>query len=148
MRGITHLLFALSIALVADLLFSIPVLFYPLILLAGVFPDIDYAGSILGRHAKLVGLVAGHRTVFHSLWMAALCAIIAFLIRPWLAVPVALGYLSHLALDALNHSGIAWLYPLYKTKGFCRSGGLLDTILLLGFLGLDVLLVLLRLKVI
>lgn len=143
MRGTTHIAFALTIALLIDrflppisffsLSSPLPFLFYPVIVVAALIPDIDLAGSLLGKHAKAVGFIAGHRTVFHSLWMAALASVLAYLVRPWLAIPVALGILSHLLLDALTHAGISWLYPFGKTKGFVKSGGIVDWMLFFAF---------------
>ncbi len=99
---------------------------------AGMFgsllPDLDHPGSILGREAPLISsgitLFLGHRGPMHSIlaafiiWVGAWGLAARFLgatsfLTPWL-VAIALGYLSHLALDALNPSGVPVLWPLKK----------------------------------
>lgn len=99
---------------------------------AGMFgsllPDLDHPGSVMGREAPLISsgitLFLGHRGPMHSIlaaliiWVGAWGLATRFLgatsfLTPWL-VAIVFGYLSHLALDALNPSGVLVLWPLQK----------------------------------
>lgn len=123
--------------------------------LGGLLPDLDHPHSFVGRRAPLLSDLAygllGHRGAFHSL----LACLLAYLAALWLlkhspfpapagkalAGALALGYASHLLLDALNPGGVAlfWPLPWRLAAPLAESGGTLEKILvmpllLLGFL--------------
>ncbi|SMB96463.1 inner membrane protein [Thermanaeromonas toyohensis ToBE] len=97
----------------------------PVVLASAVgalLPDIDQPRSYIGRKVPVsygAYLVAGHRGLFHSLVGAVGIALLALVaLQKWtpahsfLWLSLAAGYLSHLALDTLNPSGVPWLWPL------------------------------------
>jgi len=102
-------------------------------LLATLLPDLDSAGSILGRHAPWVQPLLRHRGVLHTplaaavLWLAA---------RPFttLADALLLGYVSHLLMDACSKEGILALFPLSRRRltGPIRVGSAMEFLLGLG----------------
>lgn len=121
----------------------------------GLLPDADHPHSFAGRRLPLVSDLAfrtlGHRGALHSL----LACLLAYVAARWLvallpvAVPggahlsaaLALGCLSHLALDALNPQGVRpfWPLPWRLALPLAESGGTVEKILimpllLLGFL--------------
>lgn len=112
--------------------------------LGSLLPDIDHPGSWAGRKLKAVSvplsLVVGHRGVTHSALAVLACfALLAGMGMGWGAAPVAVGYLSHLAADALTPSGVPLLWPSRRrfTLGLCETGsateiGLVALIVLAG----------------
>ncbi|MFH1072772.1 MAG: metal-dependent hydrolase [Nanoarchaeota archaeon] len=146
MRGHTHLAFGVLIGILFLKLKAAPSLLDAVFLflfaaLGSLLPDIDYAGSILGKRVKVIGAISEHRGLFHSLWFVFLFSLLCYLVIPayWLIFSVS--YLSHLALDACNHSGIQLFYPVGKRiRGRVKSGGFLDTVLFLGLAVVDVVL--------
>lgn len=77
-----------------------------------------------------VGRASGHRGFSHSLVALAAAAFGAYLVSPALAVPMAAGYASHLALDLLNKKPMRLLWP--SRRGFClrlcEAGRLVDSL--------------------
>ncbi|MFZ6036465.1 MAG: metal-dependent hydrolase [Patescibacteria group bacterium] len=120
-----------------------------------LIPDLDASESTIknlsigSRHmrvkplapvALVTGMVFGHRGFLHSAVILVAVSIVIAVLLPtntvaWMVVLLA--YLSHLLLDALTKSGIGLLWPLQLRIGLLprmlrvRTGGLLDTVLLL-----------------
>jgi inner membrane protein len=95
----THLIFALSLAYLTR---------FPRIpaAIGGVIPDLDYVMDS--------GFPFSHRGIVHTLAFMSLSMILIYLIsrRTGLTLGFGLGFLSHLFLDNLTPTGIAWLYPI------------------------------------
>ncbi|HYD99937.1 MAG TPA: metal-dependent hydrolase, partial [Alphaproteobacteria bacterium] len=87
-------------------------------------PDIDHPGSAVGQRldfiAKPLAAVVGHRGVTHSLLAIAACvaALWFYGLSAALVAPLAIGYLSHLAADALTPSGVPLLWPVKRRYTF------------------------------
>lgn len=81
----------------------------------------DYWIPLIGLGAFavlwLIGVFTAHRTFTHSLLAGALYTLCLTLVYPPLMIPLAVGYLSHLALDFLNRKKMPLLFPL--KIGFC-----------------------------
>ncbi len=101
-------------------------------------------GAFLVAFMVLWGRRTPHRTLTHSFFFVGACAGAMYLILPPLALPFAAGGLSHLLLDALNRKPESLLYPFPGgcCMGLCRADGAVNTLLLVGCLGLDFFLVL------
>src|SRR5262245_10951059 len=88
------------------------------VLLGALLPDIDTPTSLAGRCCRpLAGWLerrVGHRTLTHSLLGLALASLpvlpLAWVESRW-PLAFALGYLSHLLVDAANPPGVPLLYP-------------------------------------
>ena len=100
-----------------------------LALLGSLLPDIDHPKSWLGRRVRPVSsgiaAVLGHRGVTHSAIAALACAWGLHGGAPkWIAAPLTVGYLSHLAADLLTPRGLRLAWPLRTTWAFplCRTG--------------------------
>jgi len=92
---------------------------------AAALPDIDSPHSKLGRAVRpvsdVLSFTLGHRGVLHSLLgMVFTIALFAFIACFWVQVSTvwnllipaaAIGYLSHLALDALTPGGVPLFWP-------------------------------------
>ena len=72
--------------------------------------------------------LSAHRSFSHSLLALAGFAAATYLVCPPLAPSVALGFATHLALDALTYRGLRLFWPL--PHGFsarlCKTGGVAD----------------------
>ncbi len=141
MRAATHLLF--SAVLLAALMryqhFSPSnlVLLVAVLAVATLGADLDHPASKLGRRAPWIGWILGHRTLFHSVWFAALLASLLWNWHRLIAAGFVLGWGGHLLLDGFTKSGIAPLWPLpWKIRGPVRVGGLAEWLVFLGLAGL------------
>ena len=105
--------------------------------LGALLPDIDHPSSWIGRRlwpiSKPLSMVIGHRGLTHSLLAVMAGLAVLVLMEPGrglarLAEPLALGYLSHLAADALTPSGVPLLWPLKQRFGIglCSTGGIVE----------------------
>ncbi len=161
MEGRSHLLVGLTAGVVLDsvvhlmgepLTLATPVthdllvkkaIFYVMVGLGSLLPDIDNArstlGSKLGWVSKGIQHIAGHRTLFHSLLGLVLGSLLALglerlviflLLQRGFTVPanviagthfvfIALlfGCIMHIAADALTEGGVPLLWPSPKRYG-------------------------------
>lgn len=135
MMGSTHAVVGLALGL-ALMHQQPPLNAVALASLAGVaalLPDIDHPQAFMGRRL-IVGRLFHHRGFTHSLLALALVALACLHYLPYpIASMIAVGYASHLVLDALNPQGIPLLYPvkLRMHVASFRTNGALDK--LLGF---------------
>jgi inner membrane protein len=118
----------------ALLLRSDPLLFAGVAGFASLLPDLDSPKSFVGRKvwpvSAGVDYTLGHRGPLHSLLGAALAcagsffALKALHLNLLLLCAVAVGYISHLLLDALNPQGVPLLWPCKKRLGvpLCQTG--------------------------
>lgn len=109
------------------------------VLLSGVaslLPDIDSPHSVAGRKIWPISLLiqhtAGHRGCSHSLLIAAMIYFFSVLTIPEYALYILAGYLSHLALDALNPEGVPLLWPMkYRFRvPVVRTGSVMEKLLM------------------
>jgi inner membrane protein len=162
MFGRSHVMFGLTAAVVLDGVIHLsgppfatvtPVpleliinkaIFFSMVALGALLPDIDNAQSTIGRKfgwiSKEIQHIAGHRTIFHSLLgllLGSLLAIgleqlVVFLLSQrgftfpaqfvekshLVFVAVLFGCIIHIAADALTEGGVPLLWPYHKRFGF------------------------------
>lgn len=72
--------------------------------------------------------LSAHRSFSHSMLALVGFAAATHLVCPPLAPYVALGFATHLVLDALNFRGLRLLWPLRHgfSTGLCKTGGVMD----------------------
>lgn len=123
MLGRTHLLTAFTIGIISLKLFHIssPIIFFLALILGSLFPDIDSKTSILGRRLKFFNFFLKHRGFFHSISLLILLLLIIYPISMYFAIGFALGFISHLLLDAITKEGIYFLF-LGRVKGKIKVG--------------------------
>lgn len=90
-------------------------------ILGSLLPDIDHPKSFIGNKIPILPTIlystVGHRTITHSLLFASVMGIlVATFINLWLGIGLTIGILSHIILDMLTPSGVAYLYPFNKKK--------------------------------
>jgi membrane-bound metal-dependent hydrolase YbcI (DUF457 family) len=162
MLGRSHVMFGLTAAVVLDSVVHIsgpplatatPVpleliinkaIFFSMVALGAILPDIDNAQSTIGRKfgwiSKEIQHIAGHRTIFHSLLgllLGSLLSIgleqlVVFLLSQrgftfpaqfvekshLVFVAVLFGCILHIAADGLTEGGVPLLWPYHKRFGF------------------------------
>lgn len=126
----THLLFGIVVSLAAVRLgFAEPTwVFFALVIVFSLVPDLDTPGSYLGQKARpfsgVFRFLMGHRTILHSLWFPFILYLGVLGWSPEVSLGILLGYCSHLLLDLLNEQGIRPLYPInFRVSGPFRTGG-------------------------
>lgn len=130
----THLIFAFLFGILS-MNYVHPanqVLFIVLVVFGGTLPDVDSSSSKLGSKVKVVSWFFKHRGFFHSLFVLPFISLILYFIGfSNFAIPIIIGYVSHLIADSMTKEGIMFLYPLSKAKikGFIRTGGFLEKII-------------------
>ncbi len=162
MLGRSHVMFGLTAAVVLDSVVHIsgpplatatPVpleliinktIFFSMVVLGALLPDIDNAQSTIGHKfgwiSKEIQHIAGHRTIFHSLLGLLLGSLLAigleqlvifllaqrgfvfpsqFVEKSHLVfVAVLFGCILHIVADGLTEGGVPLLWPYQKRFGF------------------------------
>jgi inner membrane protein len=132
MMGTTHAAFALLCYYVIAYFAGLPfdtLMVLTLLIIGSLLPDIDHPRGFLARQSYLfrrtskgISKFVTHRGIVHSLLAALIATAIVWVIAMfyrWEALAVAcffLGFISHLAADSLNPTGIKWLQPFSKAK--------------------------------
>jgi inner membrane protein len=108
---------------VPDHLFA-TLIYFALVLLGSIFPDIDRSNSFLGRRAKILSIplsiIFGHRKFFHSLLFVVLIYLVGLIMfgnMKWNLYYLngfIVGVISHLLADYLTKRGIPIFYPFSK----------------------------------
>lgn len=139
----THLAIGLAIALYFSNHINKPLIFIPVVLISSFFPDIDSRFSYIGKKVlfRPVQWTASHRGIIHSY---TLCIALSLLIAPFypvFALPVFLGYISHLFADSFTPQGIKPFWPLKAvSKGAVTTGGKIDKAIFYTFVLIDAIL--------
>lgn len=162
MLGRSHVMFGLSAAVVLDGVLHISgpplatvtpvpidliinkVIFFSMVALGALLPDIDNARSTIGQRfgwiSKEIQHIAGHRTIFHSLLGLLLGSLLALGMEQLIIVLLAqrgfifpaqfiekshlvfaavlIGCILHIAADGLTEGGVPLLWPNHKHFGF------------------------------
>ncbi len=113
-------------------------LFFLVVLLGSILPDIDETKSTItkwsGLPGKTVAVLFRHRGIWHSLFFAALAALLVTMSwNGYYAVALFAGYVSHLFADLFTRGGVQLFYPFsdFKIRGFLRVGGWMEKALYL-----------------
>lgn len=108
--------------------------------LFSALPDTDMVKSRAGRNLQpfstLAAFMFHHRGFLHSFAFAILVYFgMLHLFSQSIAAAAAVGYSSHLSLDAMTKKGIRPFAPFSKAKikGFVKTGGFLEKIILAAF---------------
>ena len=146
----THLAFGILVSLVSLNFLDInnKILFFLIIVLFSIFPDIDYTKSKIGKKNKLISgiinFIFGHRGLIHTIYIPLILFIIFYSLNKEIGIAILLGYFSHLFMDALTKQGINPLYPIIdkRIKGFFKTNSFLEKILFLAIVFMDLYLLL------
>lgn len=136
----THLAIGLAVALLFLPHVNYKLVFFPVVLIAALLPDIDSPGSAFGHNSifRPLQFVAKHRGVFHSFSFCIVASVALAFLLPILALPFFLGYGSHLFSDSFTKEGITPFWPWKRTSnGLIRTGGTTEYSVFIGFLIAD-----------
>ena len=104
--------------------------------LFSALPDIDMVKSKAGRNLQpfstIVSFLFRHRGFLHSfVFTAAVYFGMLYLFSQSIAAAAAIGYSSHLLLDAITKEGIKPFAPFsrVKVRGFIKTGGFLEKVI-------------------
>ncbi|MCR4285112.1 MAG: metal-dependent hydrolase [archaeon] len=131
----THLVFSLALYFFLIWILEVPnkLLFLIFILFATIFVDIDTKKSKFGKKwfFRPLQLFLNHRGMVHSIFFASLLSLIVGSFNLWAGFGFFVGYVSHLFIDGLTKSGVAFLWPLTKKKfGFgIKTGGIFEEVI-------------------
>ena len=131
----THLAFGLLLGLLGIIFLkpANPILFIVIVGFASILPDIDHPDSKIGKKVKIIGFLFEHRGFFHSIGALVLFTVCFYLIfkTSIYSIAFALGYFSHLIMDAITIKGIMPFHPFSKVsiKGFVKTNSFLETVI-------------------
>lgn len=135
MTGKTHLTAGLLTALALGV--NIPQM--ALMAVGSILPDMDHAGSTIGKMIKPISRHIRHRGPTHSL----LFFVIMSIISPYLGI----GVLTHMVLDLFNPKGIELFYPCKKNfkipfiSKFIKTNSIAEQIIFIAMVTTGVLLI-------
>ncbi|MBT5397403.1 metal-dependent hydrolase [Candidatus Woesearchaeota archaeon] len=136
----THILFGVVMYFVTRNVFpgGNEILFFLLVLVGSVIPDIDTKWSKVNQWAGFVGKIIAffstHRGLFHSIIFYAIIFWIMYtFFGVYYAFALFAGYLAHLIGDVITPMGVSPLYPFskWKVRGPIKVGGLVENIILI-----------------
>ncbi len=139
----THLAIGLALALLFLPNVNYKFVFFPIVLICALLPDIDSPDSYFGS-SKLwrpLQLLVKHRGVFHSFTLCILVSVLFAFVLPIVALPFFLGYGSHLLADSFTQEGITPFWPWKRaSQGALRTGGSMENGIFIGFIIINALL--------
>ncbi|MEX0920342.1 MAG: metal-dependent hydrolase [Candidatus Pacearchaeota archaeon] len=141
----THFIIGIFIALYFLPYVNYKVVFFPVVLLASLIPDLDSFISSRNKYNTIKTIKSKiSKDFMHSYTLCVLISILLAFFYPILAFPFFLGYSFHLFLDSLTVEGISPFWPLKaRTKGFITFGGKTEKTIDVVF-GIFILLLILR----
>ncbi len=136
----THILLGIVLFLLIEpFLVGNYVVFFLLVLLGAVLPDIDSANSKINRWSGIIGIVIAfffkHRGLFHSLFLhVVLFFIVGSVFSFYYATALFIGYVAHMIGDGVTLRGVELFYPFskFKIRGPVRVGGFFEGVVFIG----------------
>ena len=114
-----------------------------LILIGAAMPDIDNKRSKISQKAKMVSALINsltkHRGIFHSVFIPlGIYFLLDMILGGYYGMALALGYLSHLMIDAMTPLGVNFLHPIttLRLHGPIETNSFVEKILLAGLVGI------------
>jgi len=137
----THIVIGLAVALYFLPHVNNKLVFFPVVLIATLLPNIGHAFPFLGKKSvfRPAQTIFKHRGIIHSFTLAIALSIIIALSYPVIALPFFLGYSFHLLADAYTSEGIKPYWPFkWKSQGPVKVGSITETSIFYIFIIFDV----------
>lgn len=125
----THLAIGIGIALYFLPHIANKLIFFPIVVLTSLLPDVDSPNSAFGQRLifKPFQWLFSHRGPIHSYTLCVLLSVLLAFFYPTLSLPFFLGYSFHLAIDSFTVNGIMPFWPLkFQIRGKIRTGGKIE----------------------
>jgi inner membrane protein len=113
------------------------IIFFLLLLLGSILPDIDADRSKINQWSGFIGRIISifvkHRGIFHSIILHLLIfVIVSYFFSVYYAQGLFLGYIAHLIGDGVTLRGVKVFYPFseFKIKGPIRVGGIFEWLIM------------------
>jgi len=137
MKARTHLAFGFfsGIILMDFINIGNKYIFFALLLIGALLPDIDTPNSKISRKIpvipRILSIFAKHRGIFHSIFLALGFAAIVWMFKPVYGVALFIGYFSHLLIDGFTKMGVNLLHPISQLRiaGPIETGKLWEFVL-------------------
>ena len=139
-----HVAVALFVGLLFAEKFSYSSMFFVVLVVSSVLPDLDSFNSKIGRNflSRVLTAFTKHRGIMHSLLFTGILFFILYFLRREFAYVFLIGYGLHLLLDCFTRQGVRLFSPFnFKIHGFLKSGGRIEDALFVGFLIVDIFLI-------
>ncbi len=121
------------------------IIFFGLVLLGALLPDIDHTDSKMSKNIpvvpKILQLITKHRGIFHSIFLAVgFSAILYLTLGKAFGLALFIGYTSHLIIDGFTKAGTNFLHPITKLhlSGPIETGTIAETVVLTGIIAIIV----------
>jgi inner membrane protein len=139
----THFVITIFFVLLFIPLVSLKFAFVSIAIIASLIPDVDVPTSSIGKYKifRPLQFFVKHRGFFHCLFFMFFGILFFLNFYPAGAFAFFIGYTSHLLADSFTLEGVRFFYPLErKISGLVKTGGTLETGILITFVVLDLLL--------
>ncbi|MBD3249764.1 hypothetical protein GF336_06990 [Candidatus Woesearchaeota archaeon] len=133
----THMAFGIFIGILTfPFVGGNKIIFFGLVLLGSLLPDIDSLDSKISRNIpvlpSIISTITKHRGIFHTLFIAALfSAALYYTLGKHFAFALFIGYTSHLLIDGFTKKGVNLFHPVSRLNisGFVETGTIIEWIL-------------------
>jgi membrane-bound metal-dependent hydrolase YbcI (DUF457 family) len=136
----THLVIGLFVTLYFLPYVNNKLIFFPIVMIAGLIPDIDSLIAPKKDYKILKSFKSkSYKDFMHSYTLCIILSLILAFFYPILALPFFIGYSFHLFFDSLTVPGTTPFWPLkIKSKGFIVPGGKTEKTItiIIGFLSI------------
>lgn len=122
MKAGTHLVFGFfsGIVLMDFINIGNKYIFFALILIGTLLPDIDTPNSKISRKIPVIpwvlSVLSRHRGIFHSVFLALGFAAVIWIFNPPYGIALFIGYSSHLLIDGFTKQGVNLLHPISQLR--------------------------------
>jgi len=140
----THLAFAILIFLLIFGNIGNKILFFILLIIGTILPDIDSKKSKFGKkwYFRPLQWIFSHRGFFHTVLFGLIFFFLLYLFNIWVSFGFLTGFLIHLFLDLCTKSGVKVFWPFWERKFslFIKTGGVFENVFFLLLCFLDMIL--------
>lgn len=109
--------------------------YFLLIQISVLLPDLDHPKARIHNNiifSKIIAFIFKHRGFLHSIFPPIILAFfLQFYLGRFYALPVLIGYFSHLISDGLTKQGVKLFYPFFnfKLRGLLKTGSKTEKVL-------------------
>lgn len=136
----THLVIGVAVALYFLPFVTNKFIFFPIVLLASLLPNIStgFSGAGKSKFFRSMQGIANNRGILHTYTFCIFLSVLLVIFFPRAALPFFVGYSFHLLADSFTKQGIMPFWPLKNiSSGVVRTGGTTDKAIFITFIVID-----------